>query len=268
VFDTPQGTVSVHAHAIILALGGGSWPKLGSDGAWIPALQKMEIAVAPLKPANCGFNVNWTPHFQQRFSGEALKPVILNFETQQIRGEVTVTQDGLQGSAIYSLSSALRHAIETEGQATLFFDLTPDRSQDWLIQRLSRPRGTQSLSNFLRKSVHLTGVKTGLLYEKLNRDRLTSPVELAKTIKKLPVILTSPRPLEEAISSAGGICFSALNAELMVPRWPGLFCAGEMLDWEAPTGGYLMTACLSSGYAAGKNAAQWLGTSLSSQKGV
>jgi uncharacterized flavoprotein (TIGR03862 family) len=261
-FITPDGEQSVQAEATILALGGGSWAKLGSDGAWVALLAERGVAIAPLRPANCGFDVGWSDLFRQKFAGQPLKSVILTFTnsqniTFQRQGEFVITETGVEGSLIYAVSALLRDEIEAAGSATFHLDLSPNRSRQWLADRLARPRGSRSLSSYLQSRVGLKGVKVGLLREVLPAA-FDDPAQLAAAIKTLPVRLVAVRPLDEAISTAGGVTFEALDERLMVRALPGVFCAGEMLDWEAPTGGYLLTACLANGRAAGQGALAWL----------
>ena len=262
-FTTPTGTRSVRADAVVLALGGGSWPQLGSDGAWVRALAGRNVQIEPLRPANCGFDVEWTDHFRTRFAGHPVKPVVVSVtnadgtESRQ-QGEFVITQTGIEGGVIYVMSAGLRDAILAKGSAVIRLDLAPDRNLPRLIADLSRPRGSRSLASHLQRRIHLEGVKAGLLRECLPKQDFADPARLAAGIKALPLRLVSPRPLEEAISTAGGITFEALDDRLMLRALPGVFCAGEMLDWEAPTGGYLLTACFASGRAAGVGAVAWL----------
>lgn len=262
-FQTQTEGVSHHANAVVLALGGGSWSRLGSDGAWVPWLQEKGVAVAPLRPSNCGFEVaGWSDHFRERFAGAPLKSVSIRFVDAQGRehqrtGECVVTATGLEGSLIYSLSAAIRQMLDASGEVQLLLDLTPDREVARLTTDLARPRGKSSMAAHLRKRTGLEGVKAGLLRE-CAADAFASPAELAVAIKSLPVTLVRTRPVDEAISTAGGVRFEALNAQLMVKALPGVFCSGEMLDWEAPTGGYLLTACFASGRVAGKGVLTWL----------
>ena len=265
-FATPTGETSVQADAALLALGGGSWPQTGSTGAWVPLLADCGVAVAPLKPSNCGFDVDWSGHFRTCFAGHPLKAVILscadvrgNAFRQQ--GEFIITETGVEGSLIYACSALLRDEIEASGRIVIHLDLAPGWTQARLAERLSRPRGSRTLASHLEKSIGLKGVKAGLLWEFVPKADFADPDRLARTVKDLPIPLIRPRPLEEAISSAGGIRFEALDKHLMLRNLPGVFCAGEMLDWEAPTGGYLLTACFASGRAAGQGALQWLGMS-------
>ncbi len=264
LFATPEGEIALNPDATVLALGGGSWPVTGSTGAWVQVLRQHGIAVAPLKPSNCGFNVNWSAHFRARFAGEPLKSVVLSFSDAQgepfrQQGEFVMTGTGLEGSLIYAGSARLRDAIEVQGSVTIHLDLAPDWTHQRLVERLSQPRGSRSISSHLKKAVGISGLKAGLLWEFVPKEDFQDPHRLATWIKELPVTLLSPRPLEEAISSAGGVPFEALDARLMLKSMPGAFCAGEMLDWEAPTGGYLLTACFSTGRWAGKGVLAWCG---------
>ncbi len=257
-FATPAGEITHHADAVILALGGGSWAKLGSDGAWVPLLAGHDVPVAPLKPANCGFDVNWSAHFSQRFAGAPVKSVIARVGSLRQQGEFNITASGIEGGLIYALSAPLRDALEAGQPAVITLDLAPGRSLERLTADLSRPQGRDSLTNHLRRRAGIEGVKAGLIREFSPFFGLTAAA-IAATIKALPMPVASPRPLDEAISTAGGVMFEALDDGLMCRHQPGLFFAGEMLDWEAPTGGYLLTACLASGYRAGLAAAAWLG---------
>ena len=257
-FMTPSGELCVKGDAVVLALGGGSWAKLGSDGAWALLLLQRGVEVAPLRPANCGFDVEWSDHFRQRFAGQAIKSVALSFAGVQQQGEMMVTATGIEGGLIYALSARLRDEIEACGSATIYLDLAPGRSETRLVSDLSKPRGSNSMAKHLRNRAGIEGVKAGLLREVLSADEVADPVRLAAVIKALPLQLIAPRPLDEAISSAGGVCFEALDERLMVRELPGVFCAGEMLDWEAPTGGYLFTAGFATGRAAGLGVAEWL----------
>lgn len=247
--------IEVDADAVVLALGGGSWPELGSDGAWVPLLQAAAIEVAHLRPANCGFECAWSAHLIERHSGAPVKSVKLQFGDESIAGEFIVSAYGVEGSAIYALSAPLRAAIERDGCATLNVDLLPDRSLTQLTDALSAARGKRSLSEHLRRHAGLEGVKASLLYECVDRAELADASRLAAAIKTLPIKLLRPRPIAEAISSAGGVRFSALSSDLELQQRSRVWCAGEMIDWEAPTGGYLLTACFASGYRAGRAAA-------------
>ncbi|OHC61385.1 MAG: NAD(FAD)-utilizing dehydrogenase [Rhodocyclales bacterium GWA2_65_19] len=262
-FATPAGDLQVGADATVLALGGGSWARLGSDGAWVPLLLARDVAVQPLRPANCGFDVGWSAHLRQRFAGKPVKTVRAAFVAAdgariERDGEFLVTAQGVEGSLIYALSAQLRDCIEATGSATLLIDLTPGRDLRHLTNDLALPRGRDSLANHLRRHAGIDGVKAALLHEFAADTDLADPARLAALIKALPLRLVAPRPLDEAISSAGGIDFVALDQNQMLRTLPGVFCAGEMLDWEAPTGGYLLTACFASGRAAGRGALRWL----------
>lgn len=262
-FSTPLGEKTICAESVVLALGGGSWANLGSNGAWVPWLKQQGIEVIPLQPANCGFDVRWSEHFRNRYAGHALKNIALRFTDTQSheihrQGEFIITENGVEGSLIYALSAPLRNAINATGFATLTLDLAPGKSLQRVIDEVSYPRGSRSIASHLQSKVGITGVKAGLLRECLTPENFSDLNFLARSIKALPIQLNAPRPLDEAISSAGGISFSALDARLMLRHLPGVFCAGEMLDWEAPTGGYLLTACFASGRAAGLGALEFL----------
>ena len=257
-FTSPQSHVTVKPDATVLALGGGSWSRLGSDGAWIPWLTKVGAGVEPLRPSNCGFDVKWTQHFRERFEGHPIKSAVLSFGAFHQQGEFIITKEGVEGSLIYAASALLRDEIDARGKAVISLDLAPDRSQEWLVGRLSKPRGSRSMASHLEKTVNIKGVKAGLLYEFFPKEDFSNAERLAHFIKNLPVPLIATRPLDEAISSAGGVRFESLDNHLMLRSQPGVFCAGEMLDWEAPTGGYLITACMASGYTAGQGVLKWL----------
>lgn len=282
-FATPQGEIIVHiavhpplplvaegvnvksnsVHAAVLALGGGSWPQLGSNGAWLPLLQQRGVTVAPLRPANCGFDAGWSEHFRLRFAGQALKAVVLNFTeangvVHRKQGDCMVTEGGIEGGLVYALSAYLRDRIEANGSATIYLDLTPCKDLARVQSEVSHPRGSRSISSHLKSRVGLKGVEVGVLRECVPAADFADPLKLARAIKSLPLQLIAPRPLREAISSAGGVVFESLDEHLMLRTMPGVFCAGEMLDWEAPTGGYLLTACIASGRAAGEGVLQWL----------
>jgi uncharacterized flavoprotein (TIGR03862 family) len=214
--------------------------------------------VEALKPSNCGFDVTWSPHFREKFDGHPLKSVVLSFGSFRQQGEFIVTKQGVQGSLVYAASALMRDEIEANGKAVMMLDMTPDRSYEWLVEKLSKPRGSRSMSSHLEKTVGLKGVKVGLLYEFVSKEDLANVNRLASLIKQLPIPLVAPRPLDEAISSAGGVTFESLDENLMIREMPGVFCAGEMLDWEAPTGGYLLTACFASGRVAGSGVLKWL----------
>jgi len=263
-FATPDGDLAVRADATVLALGGGSWPELGSDGAWVGAVRARGIEVAPLQPSNCGFDIGWSEHFASRNAGVPLKPVVAHWQDasglpHELQGECVVTQTGIEGSLVYALSAMLRDAIAAHGEATLELDLAPGRELHRLRADLDKPRGGRSLTEHLRRQTGLTGVKVALMYEVLGKDAMHDTQLLSRTIKRLPLRLLRARPIAEAISSAGGVALEALDAgTLMLDAMPGVFCAGEMLDWEAPTGGYLLTACYASGVRAGRGAVEWL----------
>ena len=257
-FETPNGNVAVKADAVILALGGGSWRKLGSDGAWVEWLSQAGVKVEPLRPANCGFDVAWSSVFKEKFDGQPVKSVIVSFGAFHQQGEFIITQEGVEGSLVYAASALLRDAIEASGKATMTLDLAPDRTEAQLVERLSKPRGSRSMASHLEKAVGIKGVKAGLLREFVPKEEFTNEVRLAFYIKNLPVTLVATRPLDEAISSAGGVRFEMLDQGLMLKNHLGIFCAGEMIDWEAPTGGYLLTACFASGRWAGAGVKKWL----------
>jgi uncharacterized flavoprotein (TIGR03862 family) len=263
-FHTASGEQLVQADTVLLALGGGSWARLGSDGAWVPWLAARGVEVAPLAPSNCGFDVGWSEHFASRHAGAPLKSVAIEWvgaDGQALRqaGEFVVTQTGVEGSLVYAASAALRDRIAAEGAASFHLDLLPARSAEWVAKEVAHPRGTRSLSTHLKTRLNLSGVKAGLLWERLPKEVMADPARLAAAIKSLPITVRAARPIDEAISSAGGVRFEALDDGLMLKALPGVFCAGEMLDWEAPTGGYLLTACLASGHAAGRGVLRWLG---------
>jgi len=257
-FETPHGALAVRPRVTVLALGGASWPKLGSDGAWWPWLQARGVGLAPLQPSNCGFDVAWSEHFRTRHAGEPLKSVALALDGWRQVGECVVTAGGVEGSLVYAASAALRERIAHDGEATFELDLLPHRSQEWVARELAHPRGPRSLSTHLKTRLHLAGVKAGLLWELVPKEVQADPARFAALIKALPIRVTAPRPIAEAISSAGGVRFEALDEGLMLRALPGVFCAGEMLDWEAPTGGYLLTACFATGRAAGQGVLRWL----------
>jgi uncharacterized flavoprotein (TIGR03862 family) len=265
-FASPSGEVNVRADAVVLALGGGSWSRLGSDGAWVPLLRGRGVDVAPLQPANCGFDVRggWSPHFVERFAGQPFKSVALRWPDgpqgalRSQPGEFVATATGLEGSLVYTASRWIRDAITARGSATVWLDLLPALSPERVLAEVAHPRGSRSLSSHLKSRLGLDGIKSGILHELLGRDAMQDPHRLATGIKGLPITLAAPRPLDEAISSAGGVRFEALDAHLMLKALPSVFCAGEMLDWEAPTGGYLLTASLASGRAAAQGGLQCL----------
>ena len=270
-FDTPAGELAHAAEATLLALGGASWSRLGSDGAWVPLLQQRGVDIAPLRPSNCGFDVaptapgrsGWSEHLRERFAGQPLKTVAIRVtdlqgHTEQQQGEFVLTATGIEGSLVYAFSAGLREQIAARGQATLSIDLLPQHTEAQVLAETSRPRGPRSLSTHLKSRLGIQGPKMALLHEVMNPQQLADPVQLAQALKALPLALARPRPLDEAISTAGGVRFEAMDAHGMLRAFPGVFCAGEMLDWEAPTGGYLLTACLATGRSAAQGALQWL----------
>ncbi len=269
-FANPEGELAFAADATLLALGGASWSRLGSDGAWVPLLAARGIDIAPLRASNCGFDVasagagrsGWSEHLRERFAGEPVKPVAITAAdsagvVHRQQGEFVLTATGIEGSLVYAFSAGLRDAIAAQGQATLTLDLLPQHTLEQVRTETRRPRGARSLSTHLKSRLHLQGVKMGLLHELLSPAQLNDPDALAGFIKALPLLVSAARPIDEAISSAGGVRFEALDARLMANAMPGLFVAGEMLDWEAPTGGYLLTACLATGRAAGQGVIDW-----------
>lgn len=260
-FTTEQGDCCVPVSALVLALGGGSWPRMGSDGHWVELLRQRGLAVASLESANCGFNCNWSEHFSSRFAWQPLKSIQVSHPSSgrgPQRADLMITAQGIEGGAVYALGPALRTQIAQHGNALLELDLTPDRSQQQLQNALASPRGRATMATHLKRKTGIHGLKAGLLRELCPAEQFTDPTLLAMAIKKLSLPLIRPRPLEEAISSAGGVCFSGLDEALMVTAQPGLFIAGEMLDWEAPTGGYLLSGCLATGRAAGLGVTRWL----------
>ncbi len=264
-FETGDGARALKTDATIIALGGASWPKLGSDGEWVDALASKGISIAPLRPANCGFTVAWTDVFRDRFEGHPLKGIALSFGKHIMRGEATVTRDGLEGGVVYALSAPLRDAILASGEATLHAALLPDAKRDELTQRLGASRGKQSFTNFLRKAANLSPVGIGLLQEAAANSStqlsVMLPGELAAFINAVPVKLIGIAPLARAISTAGGISFAEIDAQFMLRKRPGIFVAGEMLDWEAPTGGYLLQASFATGATAAHGALEYLARS-------
>ena len=268
LFETPEGRVALRADATVLALGGASWPRLGSDGDWADVLTRAGVAVTRLRPANCGFVANWSDKFRDRFEGQPLKRIELKFGGQDfsehvVRGEAVITRTGLEGGGVYALSAPLRDAIDDDGEAVLHIALRPDLSAADLTQRLSAPRGKQSLSTFLRKAANLWPPAIGLLHEVTMSSPLRladmKPAALAGLINAVPVRLTAMAPLASAISTAGGVRFNQIDEHFMLHQRPGVFVAGEMLDWEAPTGGYLLQASFATGAAAGRGVLAWLG---------
>jgi uncharacterized flavoprotein (TIGR03862 family) len=262
-FATPQGEQVIRADAAILALGGASWPQLGSDGAWVMPLQQAGVGIAPLQPANCGFEIAWSEHLSSRFAGAPLKPVVAHWVDRHgiahsRQGEFVLSEYGIEGSLIYAIGAELREQIAERGEATLMLDLVPGYAQAVLAERLAAPRGKHSIGDWLRRRAGLDAAKCALVFERTDKPTLADPLALAAQLKALPLHLRAPRPVAEAISTAGGVRLEALDENLMLRARPGVFCAGEMLDWEAPTGGYLLTACFASGLLAGRGAAHWL----------
>jgi hypothetical protein len=278
-FEAPQGEQRLAFDASVLALGGASWSRLGSDGVWLPLLAARGVETAALRPSNCGFDVGhpgsapgWSPWFQARYAGSPIKPVVLSFAGRDgshfhRQGEFVATATGIEGSLVYAVSALLRDEIEAHGDATVMLDLLPDRPAEFVAAEVARPRGSRSLATHLKSRLGIDGVKAALLHEAIGSGGLHDAARLASTLKALPLRLVAPRPIDEAISSAGGVCFEALDERLMLRAAPGVFCAGEMLDWEAPTGGYLLTGSLASGRAAGQGVLAWLRTSGSADAG-
>jgi uncharacterized flavoprotein (TIGR03862 family) len=262
LFQTPHDQHVVDARATVLALGGASWPRLGSDGGWAETLEARGVTISPLRPANCGFTVTWSEIFRNRFEGQPLKGIALSFEPHTVRGEAMVTRTGIEGGAVYALSADLREAIIATGETTLHVALRPDLTSVELTARLSAPRGKQSFSNYLRKVAHLSPAGIGLLQEAAIASGVSlpamSPATLADLINAVPIKLNGIAPIARAISTAGGIAFDELDADFMIHSLPGVFAAGEMLDWEAPTGGYLLQASFATGAAAGRGALKWI----------
>jgi uncharacterized flavoprotein (TIGR03862 family) len=262
-FGTPHGERTVKADAVIFALGGASWPQLGSDGAWVDAMQQLGAEVAPLQPANGGFEIPWSEYLISRYAGAPLKPVIAHWTDRQgiahaRQGEFVLTEYGIEGSLIYAIGAELREQIAENGEAVLTLDLVPGYTQAVLAERLAAPRGKHSIGDWLRRRAGLDAYKAALVFERVDKPTLADPVALAARLKALPLRLRRPRPMAEAISTAGGVRLESLDDALMLRARPGVFFAGEMLDWEAPTGGYLLTACFASGLMAGRGAARWL----------
>jgi uncharacterized flavoprotein (TIGR03862 family) len=262
-FATPSGEQTMCCDAVVFALGGASWPRLGSDAAWVPLISDRGVPVMPLRPANCGFDVDWSPYLRERFAGQPLKSIALTVTdidkfVHNRQGEALLTKTGLEGSLVYALSAPIRERILADGDLTIWLDLVPGLTLERVIAEVTRPRGSRSMSTHLHGRVGISGVKLGLLHEILSKQEFADTHRLAHAIKALPVRLTRPRPIDEAISTAGGVPFEVLDAKLMIERLPGIFCAGEMLDWEAPTGGYLLTACFASGLVAGRGALAYL----------
>ncbi|MDB5960157.1 MAG: aminoacetone oxidase family FAD-binding enzyme [Massilia sp.] len=264
-FDTPAGEVRARADAVILALGGASWPRLGSDGAWVAPLREKGVTVAELRASNCGFEVDWSAHFKDKYAGAPLLTVaVATRDCPARKGQFVITRHGVEGSLIYALSAPLRDQIAQDGSATIWLDLAPDFSADKVFQEVLHPRGARSMASHLQSRLGLKGVKSGLLHECLSKADYNDAAALAAAIKRLPLVLRRTRPIDEAISSAGGIAFEALDQHAMLRALPGVFACGEMLDWEAPTGGYLLTACFASGRAAARGVLEWLAGSTTS----
>ena len=266
-FVTPGGETTHAAPATVLALGGASWPRLGSDGAWLPLLAERGAEIAPLQPANCGFDVaptapgrsGWSDHLRQRFAGQPLKTVAARRpDGTEVQGEFVITDTGVEGSLVYAFSAQVRDEIAAHGQATWLLDLLPQHSAQQVLAETRHPRGPRSLSTHLKSRLGIQGLRMALLHELLTPQQLHDPVELARALKALPLPLARPRPVAEAISTAGGVRFEAMDGQGMLKALPGVFCAGEMLDWEAPTGGYLLTACFATGRTAAQGALAWL----------
>lgn len=260
IIHSPGGEKTVHSDAVLLALGGGSWSRLGSDGAWLKLLEAQGVPYAPLQPSNCGFEVTaWSDLMVSKFAGAPLKNVAIGLADDKPRlGECVITSTGIEGSLIYALSAPIREAINRDGSATVHIDLLPGKPLDKVQAALAKPRGSRSMSKHLHSQLGLDGVKAALLRELAPAEHFNDPQQLAVDIKALPLPLVKTRPMDEAISTAGGVPFEALDERLMLKQLPGVFCAGEMLDWEAPTGGYLLTGCFASGRAAGRGVLEWL----------
>lgn len=258
IFETPDGARTSSPSATIFALGGQSWKRLGSDGKWLEMFKSQNISTEEFAPSNNGFTVDWSDKMQKDFAGAPLKSIGVGLGQNLIRGEFVITKNGIESGVIYTLSAKIRNQLKAYGSATLTLDLVPDLSESILAEKLRRPRGKQSLSNHLRKACKLTGVKLALVYENVEKSTLQDMDKLAARIKALPIKITGASPLDEAISTIGGVAWDALDEHLMLKEMPGVFCAGEMIDWDAPTGGYLITACLATGRAAGLGASSWL----------
>jgi uncharacterized flavoprotein (TIGR03862 family) len=262
--NTPEGEINTHADAVVLAMGGGSWPQLGSDGAWVAPMAARGIDIATLKSANCGFDLDWSPWFSERQAGAPLKPVVahwtdLHGQPRSLQGECVITATGIEGSLIYALAADLRDTLARDGQVLLQLDLLPGQTEAQVLDKLLRPRQGRSFGECLRRQLGLGGVKSALLFEVLGKDAgQLQPAQIAAALKRLPLSPLRPRPIPEVISTAGGVRLEALDEQLMLRDLPGTFCAGEMLDWEAPTGGYLLTACYASGLRAGRGVVDWL----------
>jgi uncharacterized flavoprotein (TIGR03862 family) len=262
-FTTPDGEKNPTFDAVVFALGGASWPRLGSDAAWVPLIASRDVPITPLRPANCGFDADWSAYLRERFAGQPVKPVAITLtdvdnKVHNRQGEILLTETGLEGSLIYALSAPIRERILADGEVTISLDLAPGLTLERVVAEVTRPRGSRSIASHLHGRIGIAGVKVALLHEILSKEAFADALGLAHAIKALPVRLTRARPIAEAISTAGGIPFEALDEHLMVKRMLGVFCAGEMLDWEAPTGGYLLTACFASGLVAGRGVGGYL----------
>lgn len=260
---SPNGEILITPQVTILALGGASWPQLGSDGAWVALLQEKGVELATLQSANCGFEVAWSAHLREKFAGEPLKSVMLSFtdangQTQRRQGEMVISDHGVEGSLIYAFSRRLREQLNSHGSATFYLDLAPGRDEKRVLSALNQARGSKSISSHIKSRVGLNAIKIALLHEVLSKEQFADPTVVAATIKALPISVHAVRPIAEAISTAGGVRFQSLDRNLMLTTLPGVFVAGEMLDWEAPTGGYLLTACFATGLWAGLGALDWL----------
>ncbi|WP_249344465.1 TIGR03862 family flavoprotein [Marinomonas sp. CT5] len=262
-FEHVGENITAQADAIVLAMGGASWPKLGSDGAWVPVLSEKGIAVAPLQSANCGFYCEWSDHLKTKFAGSPLKDVAFSFtlaDGKKVtkKGECIVTQDGMEGSLIYAFSKYLRDGINDSGRSSLSMDFLPLQSDEQVIKKLRNTKPKESFSKYLKRTLNITGVKTALLHESFPKEVFQTPESLAHCLKAVPVHFHKTKPIEEVISSAGGVCEASVDDVFMLKAMPGVFCAGEMLDWEAPTGGYLLTACFATGHLAAKGVNEFL----------
>ena len=263
VFDHAGEKVTAQADAIVLAMGGASWPTLGSDGSWVPVLNEKGVSVAPLQSANCGFYSAWSEHLQTKFAGSPLKDVAFSFtladgQVVTKKGECIVTRDGMEGSLIYAFSKYLRDGINNSGQSSLLMDFLPLQSEEQVIKKLRNTKPKESFSKYLKRTLSVTGVKTALLHETLPKEAFQTPEDLARCLKAVPVCFYKTKPIEEVISTAGGVCENSVDEKLMLTAIPGVFCAGEMLDWEAPTGGYLLTGCFATGQLAAKGVEEYL----------
>ncbi|WP_233402516.1 TIGR03862 family flavoprotein [Marinomonas transparens] len=262
-FDHNDEQVIANADAVVLAMGGASWPKLGSDGAWQAVLSRSGIAIEPLQSANCGFYSEWSDHLKTKFAGYPLKGIAFSFTLNDggvvsKKGECILTQDGMEGSLIYAFSKYIRDEINESGTASLLIDFLPLQSTEQLIKKLGKTKPKESFSKYLKRTLGISGVKNALLHETFQKEDMQTPESLARCLKAVPVSFYKTKPIEEVISSAGGVCQNSVNDQLMLQTIPGVFCAGEMLDWEAPTGGYLLTACFATGRLAGQGVCRWL----------